>query len=535
MSNKFTFYTPVEINKSKDDKGNDIMKIGGIASTSDEDSDGEFLDPNGFILDDFLNVGFVNWHHQSKNKPKTIVGEPSLAEIRPDGLYVECLLYPSSDIAKEIYETAEILERDSKTRRLGFSIEGEVIERESDDENDPLYNKIKKANITGLAITHMPKNAATFAQIIKGFTGGDDSIGDSISSEESEDSEGLNTKNGKAIIKESLDKKIKKVNQFTENIVKSKYEIIDLDKEKMIYKIFNSFTDINIEKAEKVFMLLTKISHDMKKGKINDDHLEKAMSALGLNIDEANPFLQKAKDESDDDDSDDDGGEADDKVKAAAKKVADKVQKEEFGKSDKKDDKKVEKAESDDDSDDEEEDEKIEKSKTATTIGGNNGLFLLVSKEIQKAKNQSTVEARALGVLVKGVLDENQLLKGQIAKQNDFFEKQSDMIDSQTELIKALSDKLETFGAAPNDRKAITKSFVEKFDDKKDENLEKGSNTLSKSKDRGKILEVLDIRSFAKGFDEEFSKACMTYESTGEISPAIAKRLQLETGIIIAQ
>jgi hypothetical protein len=525
MSNKFKFYTPVEIKKSKDDKGKDIMKIGGIASTKDEDSDGEFLDPNGFILDDFLKVGFVNWHHQAKNKPKTIVGEPSLAEIRPDGLYVECDLYPSSEIAKEIYETAQILEKDSKTRRLGFSIEGEVIERGSEDETHPDFLIVKKANITGLAITHMPKNAATFAQIIKGFTG-DEGVTDTSDSNVDDDSS-LNTKNGKAIIKESLNKKIKKLVPDVNSVEKSKFEIINLGEEKMYDKIFDTFTDINIEKAEKVFTLLTKISQDMKKGKINDDKLEKAMSALGLEVNEANPFLSKAK--SEETDEEDDSDDADEKVKAAAKKIADKVQKEEFGT-------KVEKAEGDEDEEDDEDDkDDLKKSKESSNLSGNQkGLFLLFSKEIQKAKSQNTVENRALGVLVKGILDENQLLKGHIEKQNDMFSSQVNLIESQTELIKGLVEKIESFGAVPDARKSITKGYAEKFAPENRE-IEKGANVLSISKNRTQILEILDAKTFAKGFDDSLSKACTTFESTGKLPADILNRLKVENGITITE
>lgn len=523
MSNKFKFYAPLEIQKAKDDKGVEVMRIGGIASTSDEDADGEFLDPNGFILDDFLNVGFVNWHHGAKNKPKTIVGEPSLAEIRPDGLYVECDLYPSSDIAKEIYETAQILEKDSKTRRLGFSIEGEVIERGSDDENDPLYNVIKKANITGLAITHMPKNAATFAQIIKGFTGGE--MSESSDSDSDSDDGTLNTKNGKAIVKESLNKKIKKLVPDVNTVTKSKFSIINLDEESMYDKIFETFTDINIEKAEKVYSLLTKISQDMKKGKIDDNKLEKAMNALGLDVTEANPFLSKAKSEENEEDDDSGSEEEDEKVKAAAKKIAEKVQKEEFGKGKNSDDS--------DEEEEEDEDDEMEKSKASEKLGGNKGLFLLFSKEIQKAKAQNTVENRALGVLIKSTLEENQLLKGNLEEQKEIFKAQTEMIANQNELIKGLVEKIESFGAIPEPRKSITKGFTEKFP----ETIEKGQNTnvLSISKNKNQIVELLDQKTFAKGFDEEFSKATTSFEASNALPANIIARLRSENGITITE
>ncbi len=170
MENRFNFWFPIE--KAQEiidpDTGEVRMLLGGIALTADEDSDGEFLDPKGFDIEPLLKSGMVNWHHQAKDQPAAIIGEPIKAEIRPEGLYVETELYPSSKIAQEVWQLAQILEKDSKTRRLGYSVEGKVLKRKSEDKNSPDYKKIQKAIITGVAITHQPKNPKTFASIIKG-------------------------------------------------------------------------------------------------------------------------------------------------------------------------------------------------------------------------------------------------------------------------------------------------------------------------------------------------------------------------------
>lgn len=498
---KFKFYAQAEIKKAQDKAGKEVMRIGGIASTIDKDSDGEYLDPSGFVLDDFLSVGFINWHHQAKNKPKTIVGEPSLAEIRPDGLYVECDLYPSSPIAQEIYETAQILEKDSKTRRLGFSIEGEVIERGSEDENDPEYSKVLKANITGLAITHMPKNPKTFAEIIKGHIDSEDG-GDSVYSD---------TKKNRGIIKESVDgTKKKKIKNIAETVVKSKWDIVQLGEESMFDTIFDTFPDISIEKAEKVFTLITKIDDDMKKGKINDDKLEKAMEALGLPVDDSNPFIiEKAKGEKDDEDGDDQ------EVSEEAKKVADKVQEENYG--GKKDDK-VEKAE--EETEEDKPADTVEKSKPAESLeGAARGLALLVNKELKKSKDQSTIEARAIGVLVKSVLDENVILKAQAEEQSALIKAQGETLNETNALIKAMSEKMDSFGGIPDPRKSIVKAAAERFTPAPSGTQPAaGANILSKSRNKNVIADILDKATFAKGFDEEMSKACTAFESTGELS-----------------
>lgn len=161
--NNFKFWVPLTIRKAKDKDGKEVMKVGGIASTYDEDSDGEFLDPKGFDLKPLMSTGVINWHHQTKTNPEAIIGEPTKAEIKKQGLYLESELYADSELAKKVYKLAEVLQANSSTRRLGFSIEGKALEK---DKSNPKI--IKRASITGCAITYMPKNPSTFVDIIKG-------------------------------------------------------------------------------------------------------------------------------------------------------------------------------------------------------------------------------------------------------------------------------------------------------------------------------------------------------------------------------
>jgi len=508
--NKFKFYTPLEIKKSKNEKGEEIMKMGGIASTIDEDSDGEFLDPNGFVMDDFMKSGLVNWHHQVKGSPKTIVGEPTKAEIKKEGMYIECELYPASKVAQEIYETAQILEANSSTRRLGFSIEGEVLQRGSNDKNNPLYKKVLKANITGVAITHMPKNPKTFANIIKAL--GDDDVEEDEDELEKEgevpaNGEGITTANSKSIIKEDLDEKLK-----VTNFAKSKYEFVDLDEEKMYDKIFDTFPVINIQKAEKVFTILTKISQKMKTGEIKDEQIEKAMAALGLDAANSNPFLVKAKAKAKTEEEEDE----------EAEKVAKKVQ-EKF----------YDRKESDEDEKDDKDDKEVKKA--LPTLETPNAIF----GEIEKSRQIATLENRAIGVLVGETLKENAILKGKIDESLEAFAVQNEAISQQNELIKGLMETIENFGAVPNARKSIAKTFAPRFEG--DENIQKGKEnnaggkTLSVARNRAQILEVLDHKTFEKGFDEEFSKACLNFEASGNLPASILNRIREEEGITITQ
>jgi len=164
------FFLPIEFEKGKNKKtGEKIMKIKGIASTADQDSEGEVLEPVGFDLSRFLETGFLNWNHQAKGTggkggAEAIIGEPTLAKVTPKGeLYVEGLLYNGHPLAESVWNLAETLERNKSKRKLGFSIEGRALER---DTINP--KRITKALLTGLAVTHVPVNTNTYLDLVKG-------------------------------------------------------------------------------------------------------------------------------------------------------------------------------------------------------------------------------------------------------------------------------------------------------------------------------------------------------------------------------
>lgn len=163
---KFRFFTPInDFVKAKDNEGNEIYKVGGLISDSTEDADGEFLDYNGF---DFSDFSLINWNH-SKH-PKDIIGEPESWKIEPGkGVFMEGYIYPDSEVGKEAVKLMKTLKKSKRGNKLGWSIEGQVQER---DIINP--KKVTKAKITAVALCPFPKNGNTFADLIqKGFTGDD--------------------------------------------------------------------------------------------------------------------------------------------------------------------------------------------------------------------------------------------------------------------------------------------------------------------------------------------------------------------------
>lgn len=490
---RFKFWCPIEKSQDLDPTtGEPVMKLGGIASTSDEDSDGEFLDPKGFDIKPLLESGMVNWHHQAKGQPATIIGEPTKAEIRPEGLYIETTLYPSSQVAHDVWNLAQTLEKDSKTRRLGYSIEGRVLKRKSDDKNSPDFKKISKAVITGVAITHQPKNPKTFASIIKGEI--DDDFKDD---EEEVEEKSLDTENASALKKESVDKKIK-------NQTFSKSEVVE--------KILKDIAGISIADAEKVYNLTLNIAN-MKKRKITDEDISKAYETLGLDA----PDIQKGC------------GEDDDTIKKDVNK-SDGDEDDDYNEDPEEDSNDGPNSESDNDNDeDENEDEKDVKK------GGLNA-FNRIEKALEDTQLNTSKFIRALGVMVKDVSQK-------ASKIMDRNEELMDIIKSQEDTINEMSERLEEMGSEVPGRKSISsakvmdRNFAKGNDDElNDDSSIKKSNSISMSRNPNAVAEILDQATFNKGgYDDEFGKACLAFEANKTIPTRVISRIKNEFGIEIVK
>lgn len=491
--NRFKFWCPIEKATEVIDPttGEQLMKLGGIASTSDEDSDGEFLDPKGFDIKPLLESGMVNWHHQAKGQPATIIGEPTKAEIRPEGLYIETELYPSSKIACDVWELAETLEKDSKTRRLGYSIEGKVVKRKSNDKTSPDYKKIIKAVITGVAVTHQPKNPQTFANIIKG------EIDDDF---EDEEEKALDTENGKALKKESVEKKVK-------NQTFSKSEVVE--------RLFKDIPAISIEKAEKIHLMLINFAKMKGRKNVTNDDIRKAYEALGLDIEEND--VEKGCDA--------DGGQTQEKPITKAKSSTEKAE---------------EAPESEDDTseeapEEEEEDDGAEEGGEVKKADGGNR-FDRIEKAIASSHQINSKYIKALGVMIK---DASQKLESAATRENELL----DIMKAQDETISVLSEKIELFGSEVPAPKSISSARpVERHFAKSNENGfgNEGSersrtNQVSISRQKNVVAEILDQATFSKGFDDEFSKAVTHFEATKSLPSNIIARIKNEYGIEIVK
>lgn len=500
LENSFKFWCPIEKAQETIDPttGEQVMRLGGIASTSDEDADGEFLDPKGFDIKPLMASGMVNWHHQAKGQPATIIGEPTKAEIRPEGLYIETDLYPSSKIACDVWELANTLEKDSKTRRLGYSIEGKVVKRKSNNKNSPDYKKIVKAIITGVAITHQPKNPKTFANIIKGEI--DDDMDDD---EETKEEKSLDTESGKPLRKESLNKKLK-------NQTFGKSEVVE--------RLFKDIPGISIEKAEKIYSLISKISNMKGKVSVTEEDIQKAYEALGLDLEPADD-VQKGGDGCTN------GGKEETLKKAKTKKGEDADDGEQEGATE----------ENDEEEAGEEEAEKGCGGKMKKGGEGGNR-FDRIEKAIATSHQINSKYIKALGVMIK---DASQKLEKAAERETELL----DLVKAQEDTISTLTEKIEQFGSevpAPKSLSAARPVERQFAKGNEEDDLNKGgegrkSNQVSMSRQPRLVAEILDQATFAKGYDAEFSKACTTFEASKTLPASIIARVKNECGYEIVK
>lgn len=327
----FRCWIPIDkIEKAKDADGNAVMKFAGFASTKREDTDGESLDPANFDVSYLKERGVINYNH-NKN-PDSIIGEPTKVEIKPEGLWIESTLYPDSQLAKSVYKLGQTLQKHSKKRRLGYSIEGQATERDPDDPS-----KVLAARITGCAITMSPKNCDSLIDIVKGHISeipessktSENSIEEisdlikSISTEkinivdvtrkdgmrvtinddyevkiekalEAGEITGRDTTNstvdsGAPLKTESVDgvknniskkKKVKKDDDEDQEDSDGGEEF--LEKSEIFEKIFQAFPGIGFEKAEKIFSTLNNLTMKSDKTKVTDKLLKASLDNLKL-------------------------------------------------------------------------------------------------------------------------------------------------------------------------------------------------------------------------------------------------------------
>lgn len=158
---KLAQLTLLKAERSADQK---TAKIKGVISTEATDLQGESVAQDGLDFSYFLKRGWLNYDHQTG--PANILGYPSKVTRQGAETILEGTLLLEQPKAREIYKTARRLERAQTGRGLGFSIEGQVIDR---DPQNP--NRITRARVLHVAITPSPVNPYTSLELLKSLIG----------------------------------------------------------------------------------------------------------------------------------------------------------------------------------------------------------------------------------------------------------------------------------------------------------------------------------------------------------------------------
>lgn len=556
MNNNFRFWIPLDkIKKSKDDKGNPVMKLGGMASTSRRDTDGESLDPSNFDIDYLKEKGIVNWNHNKS--PDAVIGEPTKVEKRNGGLYVESMLYPDNALSKSVWELAETLEKNSKTRRLGYSVEGKATER------DPLdKTKVTKAMITNIALTISPKNPDSIVDIIKGNFHDFDSTPEDLNKSIDEIIEDIHEEIEKGEVPEMIDGNIqenrnggdkgKESHDKIVNIVRpdgmritvdSQYcvtidkaldtatgsalrkehvdsDLKDLQKafnEELMQDILKSDSVISFEQADLIYnnvqqKLNTMILKDTEKKLSNRDLINKALEEL--NSDSLNK-----------------GEEFDDEEYITESEDTN-IKKGDYG-SDDVEDSQEEGDEDEEDEENEDKDDNTNKKKANKKKDSDSEDEEMYNDDTQKSNTddlqkslteQITKQGMNLGTIMKGLFDEIKHGNENIIKslQEEVFELRSEIAKS--------NQKIDELSNTPMQRKSIVRAVDRTFE-KGISNDELGGGTPVNNKlSKSQVLSALEKLTFEKGFNEEISKSLISYETTNSLSDKVKSMVEELTG-----
>lgn len=189
-------------------KSNETAKriIRGYASTPTADRQGESLVQKGLDIVDFVKSGWLNYDHDNS----VILGYPTgNTSVDEKGLWVEGELLEGVEAADNMWNLALSLQKSKAPRRLGFSVEGKVLERDG--------NTVVKAKIYNCALTPNPVNSeATWEAVVKSFDPASD-IDMTKALEAGHATTPETQTDGGAFRKESLDKDLKVLSYNLDN------------------------------------------------------------------------------------------------------------------------------------------------------------------------------------------------------------------------------------------------------------------------------------------------------------------------------
>lgn len=161
--NEFSVFVPAAL-EVIEKAGEDVevtRPIGGWCSTEELDRQDEIVVAKGLDFSEFVQFGWFNDNHNQATN--AALGFPRLARLEKGRWWTEGNLIAGYPPADQIWSLAKALAKANAPRKLGFSIEGKVLERDG-------RNKILRAKIRDVAITRMPVNTScSWSVLAKSF------------------------------------------------------------------------------------------------------------------------------------------------------------------------------------------------------------------------------------------------------------------------------------------------------------------------------------------------------------------------------
>lgn len=152
-----------------DENGDYIVQ--GVMTSDEKDEENDRIDPEGMDCSYFLTKGWIKYEHG--NRPEQFIGEPLEVRVGQfthpklqktvNGIFVKGRLFAQRALAREAVKTIQDLQKSNTKRCMGWSIEGQVKER------DRKTGKIIKSVLRNVVLTMNPVNTSTWAELAKSF------------------------------------------------------------------------------------------------------------------------------------------------------------------------------------------------------------------------------------------------------------------------------------------------------------------------------------------------------------------------------
>jgi len=154
-----------------DENGDYIVQ--GLMSSDETDEEDDSISPDGMDCSYFLEKGWIKYEH-GKN-PNQFIGEPIEVKVGKfdhptilnksvNGVFVKARLFANRELTQQAVTTINDLQKSHTKRRMGWSIEGNVVKRH------PKTGKVLKSIIRNCVLTMNPVNTCTWAELAKSFS-----------------------------------------------------------------------------------------------------------------------------------------------------------------------------------------------------------------------------------------------------------------------------------------------------------------------------------------------------------------------------